>query len=110
METAGLIVETQVAGSFSAHVEEMVAARASQNMIDPSHVSLFCIMRIFAPGNADEKTQLMASLQNPHVCTNARSAMTTMEGRSSAYLSAGAYRTGYFTNISCNGIHLWRCV
>ena len=55
-----------------AHVKEMVAARASQNMIDPSHVISFCIMKVFAPGNADEKAQLMASLQNPNVCTNPR--------------------------------------
>ena len=61
-----------------AHVKEMIAARASQNIIDPSHMVLFCIMKLFAPGSADEKAQLMASLQNPHVCTNARAAMTEL--------------------------------
>ena len=55
-----------------AHVKEMVAARARQNVIDQSHVVLFYVMKVFAPGNADEKGQLMASIMNPDICTNPR--------------------------------------
>ena len=60
------------------HVKEMVSARARQNMIDQSRVVLFYVMKLFEPGNADEKTQLLASMLNPKVCTNPRAAQSQL--------------------------------
>ena len=43
-------------------------------MSDDSHVILFYIAKISAPGRADEKVQLNGAIQNPHCCSQPRAA------------------------------------
>ena len=56
------------------HVKEWVVAKARQDLPDDSHVILFYIMKIFAPGGADERVQLNGAIQDPHCCYQPRAA------------------------------------
>ena len=60
------------------HIKEWMLAWARQNTIDQSHVVLFNVTKVFAPGNAHEKTQLLSSMLNPNVCTNPRAAQAEL--------------------------------
>ena len=57
---------------------EWVQARARQGKVDATHVLLFYLMKSFAPGGADEKVQLIASVLNPHVCSQPRAAQVEL--------------------------------
>ena len=52
--------------------------RAQQGKKDASHALLFYIMKVFAPGNADEKCSLLSSILNPNVCTNPAAAQNEL--------------------------------
>ena len=45
--------------------KEWVAPRAMNGRVDASHIYLFCIFKVFAPGNADEKCSRLSSSLNP---------------------------------------------
>ena len=53
-------------------------ARARQGVVDPCHVVLFWLMRTFNPGGAEERVQLMYSVHNPAVCSQARAAQAEL--------------------------------
>ena len=48
-------------------IRDWVNMRARQNVIDPSHVLVFYLMKNFAPGGAEEKVQLTNSILNPNL-------------------------------------------
>ena len=56
------------------HIKEWVDQRAQQGQVDPSHVVLFYLMKTFAPGGAEEKTQLHSKILNPNPCSHPRAA------------------------------------
>lgn len=60
------------------HVREWVLGLARQNKVDQSHVVLFYVMKLFAPGKADEKVQVLNNMLNPSVCTNLRAAQAEL--------------------------------
>ena len=56
------------------NIKEWVDQRAQQGTVDPSHVVLFYLMKTFAPGGAEEKTQLHSRILNPNPCSNPKAA------------------------------------
>ena len=59
-------------------IRDWVNMRARQNVIDPSHVLVFYLMKNFAPGGAEEKVQLTNSIMNPNACSQPRAAQVEL--------------------------------
>ena len=55
-------------------VKEWVNQKAQQGIIDESHVILFHLMKLMAPGGPEEKVQLLNRINNPAVCSQPKAA------------------------------------
>ena len=52
--------------------------RARQGKIDETHIITYWVYKQFGPGSADEHIAINASILNPHVCSNPRSAQVEL--------------------------------
>ena len=64
----------RILASLPKTTKEWVELRAQAGSPDPSHVLVFYLYKLFAPGSPNDKDALLKRVLNPNVCTNPQSA------------------------------------